>query len=164
MAGSFFIDSGGSLSLTQSGKIISLFPFWTFNPRKTAITQKPLRPISHLVRGQLPIMPNLRSPSFGFEIFSVFEIRPRRDSWCLVQLPYDSLCPLVGISGIAEKWTKTWLFYKTETECPTKFIWWLSGRYADRVFYKRFRTSSKGTYISNMDFLTNHSQNVKMFP
>ena len=36
--------------------------------------------------------------------------------------------------------------------------------YADRKFYKRFRTSSKGPYICNMDFLTNHMVNVKMFP
>jgi hypothetical protein len=112
MAGSFFIDNGGSLTLTWSGKIISLFSFWTFNLREMAITQKPLRPRRHLVWGQLPIMPNLRSPSFGFEIFSVFEIRLRRDSWCFVQLQYDCLCPLVGFSGTAEKWPKFDYFIK----------------------------------------------------
>ena len=85
-----------------------------------AITQKPLRPRRHLVRGQLPIMPNLRSPSFGFEIFSVLEIRPRRDSWCFVHLQYDCLCPLVGFTGTVEKW-QTWLFYQTETECLSSF-------------------------------------------
>ena len=163
MAGSFFIDTGGSLTLTWSGKIISLFSFWTFNPRKMAITQKPLRPRRHLVRCQLPIMPNLRSPSFGDKATSWFVMFCTFAMWLHM--------PSCGIYWDSGQITKIWLFYKTETECQRKFVWWLPGRSgpaarpdAVREFYKRFRTSSKGPYICKIDFLTNRTANVKMFP